>query len=140
MGEIFSQTLNNLLYIAVIAAISVVSRAIIVFLQVKRTEIATREKKTGFEEAMVSAIDLIQNSVDAVSQSYVDTLKCKGQFTAEAQIEAKNRALALIKSQLSENSKELISKTYSNLDSWLGMQVESYLKNNKVEVGQRCNS
>lgn len=58
-------------------------------------------------------------------QTYVESLKKSGNFGAEAQLEALNKAKEIALSQLSEEVKEYITTNYGDINNWLTTQIEA---------------
>lgn len=76
---------------------------------------------------------VISNIVLSVSQTYVETLKSKGEFTPEAQKEAKEKAMTLAQDMISEESKNAIIIVYNDFDKYLDAAVESLVNQNKTK-------
>ena len=77
------------------------------------------------KEFLSQATTVVTNAVRAVFQTYVESLKKNGNFGAEAQLEALNKAKDIALSQLSEEVKEYISKNYGDINNWLTTQIEA---------------
>ena len=82
-----------------------------------------KDKKLAQHATNVGLI--ITNAVSAVFQSYVETMKKSGTVTLEAQQEAKERALKIIKSQLTEELREYITENFGDLQEYLINQIEA---------------
>lgn len=76
---------------------------------------------------------VISNIVLSISQTYVETLKSKGEFTPEAQKEAKEKAMTLAEDMISEESKNAIIIVYNDFDKYLDAAVESLVNQNKAK-------
>ena len=74
---------------------------------------------------MSKASEIVLSAVKSVFQTYVDSLKKSGDFDAEAQKTALNKATVIIKSQLDTELIDYIKKNYGDLDAWISTQVES---------------
>ena len=77
------------------------------------------------KEFLSQATTVVTNAVRAVFQTYVDSLKKSGNFGAEAQLEALNKAKDIALSQLSEEVKDYITKNYGDINNWLTTQIEA---------------
>lgn len=74
----------------------------------------------------LNAINLIVlNAVQNIFQSFVDTMKKNGKFDEEAQKEAKERALTIIKSQLTPELKDYIVSNFSDIEEYLKTKIEA---------------
>lgn len=76
---------------------------------------------------------IITDAVKYVSQTYVDSLKKAGEFTKEAQVEAKERCIERIKSMLSTEGRAYLTKIYKNLDVYIDTKLEAAVGDNKRE-------
>lgn len=126
--------LNNLLYAVLTVAVPVLLSEIVPFIkaQVEKSNLITEVTKNEWLNSVINeAISNIMDSVLYVNQTYVDSLKNRGEFNKESQKEAftlaYNEAIKLI----SEEAKEVISKTYGSLDEWIHMQIEIAVNNAK---------
>ena len=73
----------------------------------------------------------ISDSVLYVNQIYVDTLKREGKFTEQAQKDAFKLAYNEAVKLISEEAKDLISKTYGSFEEWVYLQIEVAVNNAK---------
>lgn len=74
-----------------------------------------------------SITKIITDAVQSVFQSFVETMKKEGTFTEAAQKEAKEKALAIINSQLTNELKTYIQTNYGDIQKWLGNQIEAII-------------
>ena len=74
---------------------------------------------------------IIMGAVQTVFQSFVDTLKKEGKFTKEAAAEAKEKAYAIIMSQLTPELKAYITDNFGDMKEYLMNQIESMIYNLK---------
>ena len=70
---------------------------------------------------------IITNAVQTVFQTFVDVMKKAGTFNAEAQAEAKERALTIINSQLTPELKDYISSNFGDVQEYLKNRIESII-------------
>lgn len=124
--------LHDILYVVVVTVVSIVAKYVVAYFEAKRKEIESRNEQETFSNTLISAISLIESAVDTVSQTYVDSLKKSGNFTKEAQDEAFERALTASKNLMDSQTKQILTAAYSDLDKWIEIQIESYIKNQKV--------
>ena len=125
------QLLMDLLYAVLIAAIPVLAKYLVAYLDSKKSEIEDNQKNSDFSNTITKALEIVETVVKYVSQTYVDDLKAKGTFDADAQAEALNKAMETIQSQLDEDTKNLIITVYGDLQQWLRVQIESTIKDSK---------
>lgn len=133
------QFLNELLIAVVTVAIPIIVKYLTSYLnalkQKKQSEIEQKDKE-AFDKSVVEAIDLVQKVVDKVSQTYVDSLKQKGEFTKESQKESFELAISDAKELISSETQALIASVYSDFDKWLEVQIESYIRSQKADAAK----
>lgn len=125
--------LHEILYVVVVATVPVVAKFLISYLETRRAEAQVKLEKRVFEDTVLETTDLIKKAVDTTSQTYVDSLKQSGKFDAEAQKEAFQRSFENVKTLLDNDSKQLLETAYSDLDKWIELQIESYIRSQKKE-------
>lgn len=124
----------NILGSVAIVVIPILARYFVVYLIEQRKKVENEIKQSElaqFEASILEAIDIIERVVQTVSQTYVDSLKAKGEFTKEAQEKSFEEAFETAKLLIPEETKKLIETVYSDLDTWLKVQIESYIKSKK---------
>lgn len=126
MNEIILNIISVVVTAVILPLISYAGARLIAWLNAKI-------KDENAKQQLTVATDIVMNAVRSVFQTYVETLKKNGTFDKESQkvalIKAKNDALA----QMTDETKEYITKNYGNLETWIITQIEStinILKNN----------
>lgn len=126
MNEILINIISVVVTAVILPLISYVGARLITWLNAKI-------KDENAKQQLTVATDIVTNAVRSVFQTYVEALKKNGTFAKESQkaalIKAKNDALA----QMTDETKEYITKNYGNLETWIITQIEStinILKNN----------
>ena len=96
-----------------------------------------------FVEAKISTLEdqkianVIYDAFNTVSkvlyvmQTYVDTLKAKGEFDAMAQEEALNMARKRATELINDTAKEAIEDRYGDFKEWLDTQIEPLVRDYK---------
>ena len=74
---------------------------------------------------------IVMNAVQTVFQTFVDTLKKEGNFGPEQQKEAKEKAYAIITSQLTQELKNYITDNFGDMREYLMNQIEAMIYNLK---------
>lgn len=72
-----------------------------------------------------NAASIVADAVKATFQTYVDTLKKTGGFTAEAQRNALDMAKNTALAAMSDGLKKYIKDTYGDVNAWLETQIEA---------------
>ena len=84
--------------------------------------------KIGNEKAknLVSkAQEIIVSAVQAVFQTYVDSLKKEGSFDKKNQLIALNKAKDIALNQMTNEVRQCIIRNYGDLDVWLNTKIEA---------------
>lgn len=118
-------TLNEVLYTLITCALMIVVRFGVQLIRTKTAEIKNAEVQ--------QMIDNIGDIVIMVSQTFVDSLKEVGNFDKEAQAKAFDMAKTAALNGMSDSMKKYIDKYCGGLDEWLRIQIEAWVKKNKIE-------
>lgn len=89
------------------------------------TYLNSKIKDENAKQILSNATEIVVNSVKAVLQTYVDTLKKNGTFDEASQKLALLKAKDIALSQMTNEVKDFIEKNYGNLDSWLTTTIEA---------------
>lgn len=118
MNEIILNIISVVVTAVILPLISYVGARLITWLN-------TKIKDENAKQQLTVATDIVTNAERSVFQTYVEALKKNGTFDKESQkaalIKAKNDALA----QMTDETKEYITKNYGNLETWIITQIES---------------
>lgn len=87
----------------------------------------TKIKNTKALQYSTDAINIVADVVKATYQSYVQSLKDKNMFDAEAQKTALQIALNKAQSQMSADVKNYITTNFGDLTEWITSQIEAVL-------------
>ena len=85
----------------------------------------TKIKNEKLRTIINQAVSSVQSVVQATYQTFVETLKAKGEFGAEAQKQALNQALTAAKAQLSTEFTTYLAENGTDTEEWLTTQIES---------------
>ena len=118
MNEILLNVLSIIVTAIIIPVISFLGYKLTQFLNTKIKD----EKAASF---LTQASDIVLSAVRSVFQTYVESLKNSGNFTAEAQKIAFNLAKNIVLKQLSEEVKTFIITNYGDLDEWIRNKIEA---------------
>ena len=84
-------------------------------------------KNDQLKRILNSLNETVKNVVSEVYQTYVEALKKDGMFDAEAQKEALNKALEIIKTNLPTDVMKWVQDNYSDIDSYFKSQIEAVI-------------
>jgi hypothetical protein len=82
-------------------------------------------KNEKLRAVLDAALDVIQKSVLAIQQTFVEQLKKDGKFDKEAQKTALKKSVSLALANLSDEAKKILEENFGNLEDWLIMQIEA---------------
>lgn len=71
--------------------------------------------------------NIIMTAVKAVTQTFVDTMKKAGTFDEKAAEEAMNKALVIIRPQLTEEMIKYITDNFGDLEKYLRNRIEAMI-------------
>lgn len=126
-----TEILKDIIYSIIVIVVPILSKHIISYIEAKREEKLEIIKNNEAESLISEALTIIESVVDKVSQTYVDKLKKEGVFSIDKQKEALSLAVNEVKLFMREDVEDLIIDTYNNLDEWIIVQIESYIKKSK---------
>lgn len=128
----WTKILYDLLYAVITAVVPIITYYLVKFLKASFHDISTSTEQLVIHDTIDQALEVVVRVVSSVSQTYVDTLKSKGEFTKEAQAEAFLKAKETITEMLSIESQALLTTIYGDLDKWLEVQIEAAVKDQKI--------
>lgn len=135
-GDNMGEILRDILYILISGCGVVLAKYLVDLINEKvnaiqvETDIKEHEQLNKYID---DAQKVISNIVLSVSQTYVETLKAKGEFTPEAQKEAKEKAMNMAEDMISEESKNAIIIVYNDFNKYLDNAVEALVNQNKIK-------
>lgn len=121
MKEILLQILQAVLIIG----LPIVSAYICKYIRNIQTSIEDKVDNDIEKDLLGQALDAIAKAVAFVMQTYVDELKKSGSFNLANKQEALRMAKEAAMSIMSQDSIDLITSLYGNFESWLTIQIES---------------
>lgn len=124
----FSEVLNFCLYTVLTVLLPVITKYAVDLIKTKIKESTVIEEATKNENISNLVKDALSDVMDAVlyvNQTFVDTLKAKGEFTEEAWETARKKAYNAALLTISEESKKTIAEIYGSFDQWLQLKIES---------------
>ena len=89
-------------------------------------------KNDRVQKLILKGEEFVQNSVNMVQQTFVDSLKKEGKFDKEAQTEAFKMCWTNWMEMASDEVKEAISTEVGDLSIWLETMIESLVAENKI--------
>ena len=126
-----------LFYIFCVFVIGVVTTLVSKCVKLSNAKIDAIQTSTELKnyEQLNEYIDSAQNAIEkavlTVKQTYVDSLKAVGSFTAEAQDEAKTKAIDIVTNLITEDCMDAIETVYDDFNTYLDVVIESVVQKSK---------
>ena len=118
--------MNQILLNILAAVTTCIILPLISFLGIKLSQwLSTKIKDEKAAKLLTQATEIVVTAVKSVFQTYVESLKNSGTFDKTAQLEALNKAKAIVTSELTVELKDFIVSNYGDLESWITNQIES---------------
>ena len=118
--------MNQILLNILAAVTTCIILPLISFLGIKLSQwLSTKIKDEKAAALFSKAIGIVTNAVQVTFQTYVESLKNSGTFDKTAQLEALNKAKAIVTSELTVELKDFIVSNYGDLESWITNQIEA---------------
>lgn len=127
----WTEILQNLFVIVIIPLLGLITKYMVQFFMVKNEEIKATTDNEIFKKYFDMLNKTITNCVIATNQTYVDALKDKNAFTAEAQKEALQKTYNAIMAILSEDAKDYLTNATGDLQGYIMNLIEAQVKENK---------
>ena len=127
----WTEILQNLFIVVIIPLLGLITKYMVQFFMVKNEEIKATTDNEIFKKYFDMLNKTITNCVIATNQTYVDALKDKNAFTAEAQKEALQKTYNAIMSILSEDAKDYLTNATGDLQGYIMNLIEAQVKENK---------
>lgn len=127
----WAEILQNLFVVVIIPLLGLITKYMVQFFMVKNEEIKATTDNEIFKKYFDMLNKTITNCVIATNQTYVDALKDKNAFTAEAQKEALQKTYNAIMAILSEDAKDYLTNATGDLQGYIMNLIEAQVKKNK---------
>ena len=122
--ELIVEGLHALIYAVITVILPIVTTYTIKIMRAKLLEIKFDSMDNAHRVWVERAMDIVEDIVLQIQQTYVSSLKNRGEFTPEAAEEAKNKAVKLANELIADELKNAIAEIYSSFDEWLNVQIE----------------
>lgn len=114
-------TLNDIFYVVLTAAVPLALRYLWQYCAAKYAD-----------SKYADAINAVFSAVEYVNQTFVDTLKCEGNFDENAKVKAFCNAKDAALEIMSKSTLAWLGKTHTDVDQWLTVQIEVAVKSAKA--------
>jgi ABC-type Na+ efflux pump permease subunit len=129
MKDYYYAILLTIIAVVVLPLLAWGMASLVNFLKSKASEI----ENDKIREAVLKAIDIVEQAVLYVMQTYVDALKRKGEFDIKAQEEAFQKAKEAACILITDEMKKTIEDGYGDFDAWLETRIEQTVRATKLK-------
>ena len=130
----WNEILQNLFVVVIIPLLGLITKYVVQFFAVKNEEIKNTTDNETFKKYFDLLNKTVTNCVIATNQTYVDALKDKNAFTAEAQKEALQKTYTAIMNILSADAITYLTNATGDLQSYILNLIEAQVKENKSNL------
>ena len=123
--------LGQIFEVCIIPLLGVLVPFVIKWIRTKTATLAENANNETAKKYIEMLTDTVTNAVIAVNQTYVDALKGKNAFTAEAQQEAFTMAYTAVLNNLTDEAKIYLNEIYGDLESYIKVLIEAKVRENK---------
>lgn len=119
------QLLQQIFQTCIIPLLGILTAYAVKYIQARGNEIAVSTENALTEKYIKMLTDTITDCVQATNQTYVNSLKDKNAFTAEAQREAFKKSSENVMIILSQEAKEYLENIYGDLNAEIITRIEA---------------
>ena len=123
--------LGQIFEVCIIPLLGVLVPFVIKWIRTKTATLAENANNETAKKYIRMLTDTVTNAVIAVNQTYVDALKGKNAFTAEAQEEAFTMAYTAVLNNLTDEAQTYLNEIYGDLESYIKVLIEAKVRENK---------
>lgn len=125
------ELLGKIFELCIIPLLGILVPFIIQWIRTKSAALVASADNDLSKKYIAMLTDTVTNAVIAVKQTYVDALKGKNAFTAEAQKEAFTMAYTAVLNNLTDEAKVYLNEAYGDLESYIKVLIEAKVHENK---------
>lgn len=127
----YVELLEKIFQVCIIPLLGILCNFLIEFIKIKKAEVVAQTDNELAKKYMDLLVDTIETCVIATNQTYVDALKDKNAFDAEAQKEAFKKTYEAVCAILTEEAKKYLEQIVGDLELYIKQQIEAAVNANK---------
>jgi len=127
----YVELLEKIFQVCIIPLIGILCNFLIEYIKIKKAEVAAQTDSELAKKYMDLLVDTIETCVIATNQTYVDALKDKNAFDAEAQKEAFRKTYEAVSAILTDEAKKYLEQIVGDLELYIKQQIEAAVNANK---------
>lgn len=124
--------IKEIFEVCIIPLLGVLTSFLIVYINKKKEALKLQAKDDTQRKYLDLLADAISDSVLAVQQTYVDSLKQSGSFDAEAQKKAFQDACTNVMTVLNAEAQTILTELVGDLNTYIAIKIEAQVKANKL--------
>lgn len=128
----YQEIITTILEICIIPLLGILTKMLVTYLQTKSKELASKTDNEIAEKYIKMLTETITSCVISTNQTYVESLKNKGEFTAEAQKAAFKDTYENVLKILSEDCKDYLQEAFGDLETYITNRIEAEVKAQKI--------
>lgn len=125
------ELISQIFDLVIIPLLGIVTAYVVKLVNKKITEIDASVNSEMASKYLSMLDKTISECVISTTQTYVDSLKAKGEFNKEAQEEAFDKTFDAILSILGEDTIEYLNEIVGDLSTYINVKIEAEVKLNK---------
>lgn len=125
------ELLTQIMEVVIIPLLGILTAYAVKIINAKMEQISSNRKNELEKKYLNMLSSTITECVMATTQTYVDSLKKQGAFTAEAQKNAFDQTYNAVMTILSEEAKEYLNEAVGDLNLYITQKIEAEVNLNK---------
>ena len=127
----YLELLEKIFQVCIIPLLGILCNFLIEYIKIKKNEAAAQTDSELAKKYMDLLVNTIETCVIATNQTYVDALKDKNAFDAEAQKEAFKKTYEAVLNILTDEAQMYLANIVGDLELFIKQQIEATVNANK---------
>ena len=124
----WTKILTQIFEICIIPLLGALCTFLIAFIRKKSKALQEKTNNELLDRLITQTEEIVVACIKATNQTYVESLKDKNAFDAEAQKAAFKKTYETVLSMLSEDAKKMIADNYGDIAQYITTLIESKIK------------
>lgn len=124
--------LQDIFNVCIVPLLGVLTIYVVNYIKLKSEEIITKSENELVDKYTAMLAETISACVLATNQTYVDALKQKNAFDAEAQKQAFQMTFDAVSQILTEDAKVYLTEAFGDLNTYMTQQIEAAVNQSKM--------
>lgn len=127
----YQEILQSIVYTLATSLLPILITYVVLIAKNKLRELTNKIENSETRDALQRLNSLIGDAIIDTANNFTIKLKEEGKWTNERAEEALNKSLEIVKAQLTEEMKALITDKYNDLEAYLKAQITAMYEKNK---------